>query len=441
NLPVLAFTAALSIAAGLLFGLAPALKAGRHDLATALRTRGEGGGSHLRKGLAPMLVVAQVALSLVLLVGSGLLARSLMNLSRAEVGFARDGVVLVDIDTRIAGLQPAELSPYYQRLVERIRAVPGVRAATVATYSPMSGTSRSSSLVVEGFTAAPGEDVLANVNQVAPQFVETLGIPLVKGRQFDERDSLTAPKVAFVNEAFARAYFAHRDPIGMHVGFGSEPKDATIEIVGVVGDAKYDNPRDAPERMLFLPLLQQSDQSGYASDLEIRTSIDPDGVVPAVRRAIAEVDARVPIADVSTLARQVADSVRADFLLAQLVGAFSLLALVLACVGLYGVVSQSVARRTNEVGIRMALGAGRGDILGMLMREAGVLILAGLAIGLPGALLGSRLLMSLLFGITPADPLTLLGSAGLLLAVAVLAGFIPARRASRVEPLVSLRAE
>ena len=441
NLPVLAFTAGVSILAGLLFGLAPALRTGRADLSDALRSRGETGGGRLRSGLGPALVATQVALSLVLLVGSGLLVRSLVNLAGAEVGFQRDGVAVLDIDTRVAGLQTSELSDYYRRLLERVGGVPGVKSATVATYSPMNGTSRSSSLTVEGYTSTPGDAPEANVILVGPRYAETLGIPIVKGRIIDDRDGPAATKVAFVNEAFARAYFAGADPIGRRVSIGDEPENPRYEVIGIVGDASYDSPREAPARMLYLGILQAQDQSAYASDLEVRTAGDPMTAVTDLRHAVGEVDGRVPIASVTSLRAQVADSVSAETLLAQLVSVFSVLALVLACVGLYGVVSQAVARRTNEVGIRMALGADRRRILTMVLGEAGRLILAGLAVGIPGAAITARLLTSQLYGVAPADPLTIVASAGLLLAVALFAGYIPARRASRVEPLVALRAE
>ena len=441
NLPVLAFTAGVSMLAGLLFGLAPALRAGRADLSDALRSRGEIGGGRLRSGLGPTLVATQVALSLVLLVGSGLLVRSLVNLAGADVGFRRDGVAVLDMDTRVAGLKPSELSDYYRRLLERVGGVPGVKSATVATYSPMNGVSRSSSLTVEGYTTTPTEAPEANILLVGPRYAETLGIPVVKGRTIDDRDGPAATKVAFINEAFARAYFPAGDPIGRRVSIGDEPENPRYEVVGVVGDAHYDSPREAPARTLYLAILQAQDQSAYSSDLEVRTSGDPMAAIADLRRAVTEVDARVPIASVTSLEAQVAESVSAETLLAQLVSVFSILALVLACVGLYGVVSQAVARRTNEVGIRMALGADRRRILAMVLGEAGRLIVIGLAVGIPGAAMAARLLTSQLYGVAPADPLTIAASAALLLAVALFAGYIPARRASRVEPLVALRSE
>jgi predicted permease len=441
NVPVLAFTALVSVLAGVLFGLAPALRAGRSDLASSMRARGEGGSGRLRPGLAPALVVSQVALSLVLLVGSGLLVRSLRNLANAEVGFEREGVLVVDMDTRIGGLDAKELSGYYTRLLENVEAIPGVRSATVASSSPMSGTNQNSNISIAGYTPAEREDMDVDVMRVGPRYAETLGVRVVEGRDLNERDGAAAAPVGLVNEAFARSFFAGKSPLGMRFGIGDQQTDAVIEIVGVVGDMKRRDLREAPARTVYLPLLREDGQNGFRSDLEIRTSADPTSLVPAVRKAFAEADRRVPIAGVTTLSRQVSNSMRAEQLIARLVGAFGLLALVLACVGLYGILSQAVARRTNEVGIRMALGANRGNVLGMVLREAGILVAVGIAIGIPGALIASRLLTSQLFGVSPFDPLTLAGSALLLSVVAIAAAFVPARRASRIEPMRALRAE
>jgi predicted permease len=441
SLPVLAFATGASILSGLLFGLAPALRAGRGDLASMLRSRSDAAGSRLRSGIVPALVVGQVALSLMLLVGSGLLVRSLVNLARTDLGFAREGVILVDIDTRLSGLKPSEMSDYYQRLIDRTEAVPGVRAASVATFSPMSGSTRNSSISIADYVPAKEDDMVVDVNLVGPKYLEVLGLPLVRGREFDRRDTPAAPRVALVNQAFVRSFFPNGDPLGRRMGFGDDPKSVTIEIVGVVGDARYADAKEKPARTVFVSLLQETDESAYGSDLEVRAALDSASVIPALRRAVAEVDPRVPIASVGTLDRQIADSLRTDTLFAQLVGGFGALALILACVGLYGVISQAVGRRTGEIGIRMALGASRGDILIMILREAGRLVGAGLLIGLPASALASRLLTSQLFGVAPADPATLGFSAAALAAIAILAGYLPARRASRLDPNAALRTE
>jgi predicted permease len=284
--------------------------------------------------------------------------------------------------------------------------------------------------------------MLVQVDRVGPRYTKVLGMPLAQGREFDAHDGPGAPRVAMVNQAFVRSFFHGESPLGRRFGFGDNPAQAgTFEIVGVLGDAKFEGPRDAPERMILLPILQAQDQSGYMSDIEIRTALDPAGVIPAVREAVAEVDARVPIAGVTTLRSRVDESMDRERLLTQLVGTFGLLAIALACVGLYGVVSQAVARRTGEVGIRMALGADRRDILVMVLGDVGRLILAGIALGIPGAVAASALVRNQLFGVAPADPLTLAGSAILLVTVAIAAGYVPARRAARIDPNVALRAE
>jgi predicted permease len=438
---VLVFTLIVSAAAGILFGLAPALRVGRGDLATSMRERGEGA-SAARRGprLAPALVVAQVALSLVLLLGAGLLVRSLVNLTGESVGFAREGVLLVNIDTRLSGYQSAELGSYYARLIERVSRVPGASAATVATYSPMSGSSRTNTIAIQGYRPAPGQSMDVETPSVGPGYAETLGLPVVAGRELTERDAAGAPLVVVVNQAFARAYFGGRSPVGGRLGFDSD-HDGDYEIVGLLGDARFHSVRDTPVPMVFFSILQMQDQSAFNSELEIRTAQDPAGLTAAVRAAVADVDSRVPIAGVTTLAAQFTDSLGRDALFARLVGVFSALALVLACIGLYGVVSQAVARRTNELGVRMALGADAGVILRMVLRDAAGLILLGLAIGVPAALLAARVIRSQLFGVGAADPLTLLVTCVLLAAVAIVAGLVPARRAARVDPLVALRAE
>jgi predicted permease len=364
-----------------------------------------------------------------------------VNLARTDLGFAREGVILVDIDTRLSGLKPSEMSDYYQRLIDRAEAVPGVRAASVATFSPMSGSTRNSSISIADYVPAKEDDMVVDVNLVGPKYLEVLGLPLVRGREFDRRDTPAAPRVALVNQAFVRSFFPNGDPLGRRMGFGDDPKSVTIEIVGVVGDARYADAKEKPARTVFVSLLQETDESAYGSDLEVRAALDSASVIPALRRAVAEVDPRVPIASVGTLDRQIADSLRTDTLFAQLVGGFGALALILACVGLYGVISQAVGRRTSEIGIRMALGANRGDILIMILREAGRLVGAGLLIGLPASALASRLLTSQLFGVAPADPATLGFSATALAAIAILAGYLPARRASRLDPNAALRTE
>jgi len=440
---VLAFTAAVSLAAGVLFSLAPALRSGRVDLASALKERSQAGvGSHRRLGLGPALVAGQVALCLVLLVGAGLLTRSLVNLQEQEVGFDRSGLLLVRLQTRLAGYRPAELAGLYRRLIDQVQSVPGVTTATVATYSPMGNMSESGTIAVEGYQPHQGEDMSSWMNRVGPRYPETMGMTLRAGRPFGDGDRPGAPKVAMVNEAFARAYFPGQDPVGHRFGFNEGPDGANeFEIVGVLGDARFEGANDPPRRMVFLPLLQAVDQSAYTGELAIRVSGEPAAPAAAVRAAIATVDPRLPISQMISIDRQLDNALHQQRLFARLVGVFGMLAVLLACVGLYGVVAQSVARRANEVGIRMALGAEQGAILRMVLGETLLLAGAGLAVGIPAALAAAQLIRGHLFGVGTADPLTILVTSAMLVGIAALAGFIPARRAALVAPMAALRRE
>jgi predicted permease len=439
---VLGFTVAVSLAAGVLFSLAPALRSRRLDLASALKERSQAGVGSRRLGLAPALVTGQVALCLVLLVGAGLLTRSLVNLQGQDVGFDRSGLLLARLQTRLAGYRPAELEGLYRRLIDQVRTIPGVTGATVATYSPMGNMSRSNSIAVESYQPRDGDDMSSSVNLVGPHYPETMGVSLQAGRAFDDGDRPDSPRVAMVNEAFVRAYFPGQTPVGRRLGFGEGPSGASeFEIVGVLGDAHFGGADEAPGKMIYLPILQTIDQSAYTSELAIRINGDPAAAGPAVRAAIATVDSRLPISQMTTIGEQLGNALQQQRLFARLVGVFGVLAVLLACVGLYGVVAQSVARRANEVGIRMALGAQRGAILRMVLQETLTLIGAGLLIGIPAALAAAQLIRGRLFGVGTADPLTIGGTSLLLIAVATVAGFIPARRAASVAPMAALGRE
>ena len=439
---VLAFTAGLSILASLLFGLAPALRASKTNLTSALKEKTTGGGRQ-RFALGSILIIGQVCLSLVLMTAAGLFARSLMKLQEAEVGFNRDNVLLVGIDPRLAGYKPAQLGPFYQQLLTRINGLPGVVTSTVASYAPMGGTRTSSSLTVQGYSARPGEDMVVEDLLVGPNYSETLGVPLLLGRGITERDTAASNKVALINQAFADYYFHGENPIGRHFTFDDddEPNPQQIEIVGVVANMKYSNARNEALRTSYRPILQVQDQSAYATSLQIRTTGDPLSISGTVRQAIAQIDDKLPISNVTTLRDQLDGSLKQEQLIARLVSFFGLLALLLACVGLYGVMGHAVARRTNEIGIRIALGAERRDIIWMVLRDTLILVGLGIVFGVPAALASARLIRNQLFGLTPNDPLTLAGAALLLTAVAAVAGYLPARRASRVDPLVALRYE
>jgi predicted permease len=442
--PVLVFTAVVSLSVGVLFGLAPALRASKTDLTTALKEKSARTGRRLQFSLASALVVSQVALSMVLLTGAGLFARSLIKLQEEEVGFNRDNVLLAGIDPRLARYKPTELSALYSRLLDRLEAIPGVQSATVATYSPMSGTGRSGTITVRGYTHDPGQNMEVADILIGPSYLETLGVPLLLGRDIGPRDTPAAQKIAVVNQSFAQRFFPGQNPIGKQFYFGDEDdpeRSEDLEIVGVIGDVKYDSAKEEAGPTAYRPILQVQDSSAYSSNLQIRSTGDAASLAPEVRQAIAEVDDKLPISGVTTLREQLKDSLDQEKLLAQLVSFFGLLALLLACIGLYGVMAHGVVRRTKEIGIRMALGAERRSIIWMVLRETLVLILIGLAIGIPVALGAGRLIASQLFGLSAADPLTLLAAALVLIGVAILAGLMPARKASRVDPLTALRYE
>jgi len=440
DFPVLLFSIGISVLSGILFGIAPAIRATRMDLTTALKeksTRGRIG----RFNLGSLLVVLQVAVSLVLLVAAGLFARSLINLQHEKLGFDRDNVLLARIDSRLAGYKPAELSALYRQLYERISTLPNVRSATMASYSPLSGTGTSSSFLIRGYTPRPDENLEAAHLQVGPRYAETLGVPLLLGREIGPQDTVSSTRVVVINKTFADTYFPGENPIGRRMTFNETSKDEDCEIIGVIGDIKYDSARDKPEVTAYQPIMQVQDQQTYNNTLELRTAGDPMGIAAEVRAAISQVDDKLPVISVGSLRVQTDDSLGQERLLTQLVSFFGLLGLLLSCVGLYGIMAHAVVRRTNEIGIRMALGAERRNIIWMVLKESLLLVAIGLVIGVPGSWMAGRLIASQLFGLKGSDPLSLATAIILLTLVGALAGYLPARRAARVDPLVALRYE
>jgi predicted permease len=444
DLRVLVFTLLVCALAAILFGLAPALRSTRVDLAPALKANTAAAGTLGRRwSLGKALVSLQAALSLLMLFGAGLFVRTLQNLEAEDLGFNQQHVLLVSIDPRLAGYQPAQLAPFYQQLLDRVNALPGVRSASVAAYSPLSGSSRSTDITVQGYTPPPGADTDVNVNVVGWKYFATAGMPMLLGREFGPQDTPTSPKVAVVNATVAHDFFGKGNPIGRRFGFGGgdAKHSGDIEIVGVVADAKYRDVREKPQRMVFTPVLQAQGDEAYVSEVDIRTLGDPRAIASEVRGVINEINSSLSVTNVITLSEQVHDWFDEERTISELSSFFGLLALTLASVGLYGVMAYAVARRTSEIGIRMALGARSADVRWMVLREALLLVLAGVTIGVPAALTASRLVASMLFGLTPWDPLTISAATLVLVAVAVLAGYVPARRASRVSPMVALRYE
>src|SRR6266850_2189204 len=402
DLVMLLFTIGVSIIAGLLFGLAPAIRASKTDLTSAMKEKSRTGRGRLRFNLSSALVVVQVGLSMVLLTGAGLFARSLLKLQNEDVGFERANVLLVGIDPRLAGYKPVELATLYQQLLDRLSTIPGVRSVSLATYSPMSGSSRSSTIRVAGYTSRPGENMDSKDILIGPHYAESLGVSLLQGREIGVRDTAASQKIAVVNKAFVDHYFGNQNPIGRTVSFGDdEDKGEDIEVVGVIGNVKWSDARDGPVATVYRPILQVQDQGAYTVSLQVRTDNNPSGLAQTVRQAINQVDDKLPIFGVTTLNEQLQDTLKQDRLIAQLVSFFGALALALACIGLYGVMAHGVARRTNEIGIRMALGAERRHIAWMVLRETLFLVMSGLVIGVPAAFLAAHLISNQLFGLNP----------------------------------------
>jgi predicted permease len=437
---VLGFALLVSLLTGLLFGLVPALQATRPHLASTLKEQGRGvvGGTAvlLRKGL----VVAQVALSLLLLIGAGLFVHSLKNLKELNPGFHTSNLVSFAVDPTLSGKPQAWSLDYYRRLSERMQSLPGVTSSTLAVIALLVDNEWDNGTTVEGYSTKVGESVDPHMQFCSPGFFQTLQIPILTGRDFRPEDDAKAPKVGIVNQKFARKYFANVNPIGRHVGFGVNPgTKLDIEIVGVVGDTKYENMRDEIPYELYVPYNQQEFVVGMTA--YVRTAADPAGLFLTLRKLVTELDAGVPLYQMRTLDQQVENSLITERLLATLSGGFGLLATLLAALGLYGVMAFMVARRTREIGIRMALGASGGSVVWLVMREVMLLAGLGVAIGIPAALGLTRLVQAQLFGVAPSDGLTLgLATAGIA-AVAMLSGYLPARRATGIDPMRALHWE
>jgi predicted permease len=407
---ILTFTAAISLLSSLLLGIAPVLAANKVHPSPTLK--GEAAHSvasrSLRLTLAKTLTILQVAVSLVLLILAGLLVRTLANLENQDLGFDREHVLFAHVDPRLAGYHETKLGNLYRRLLERLNSLPGVRSASFALYSPMSGFTMSINIGVPGSPPGPEEEMRASIDLVGPRYFETVGTAVVVGREIGSEDTPRSPRVAVVNEAFGHYFFPNQNPLGRTFIL---PPNETCEIVGVVRDAKYSELREPPPRMMYLAAVQAQDSQARgivwprneAGDIVIRTSINPADIADAVHHAITEVDKNLPLAELTTLRQQVNDSLGRERLIADLSSLFGLLALVLSCVGLYGVLSYSISRRTTEFGIRMAVGARPRDISMMVMRDTLVLVGSGIVVGMTGAMTWARLLSSELFALAPAD--------------------------------------
>ena len=438
---VLGFTLVVTGVTALLFGLAPALRATQVELGTSLRAGGRGTTGGLlggpgRIGVGKLLVVMQVALSLILLVGTGLLIRSTRALTNVDPGLARDRLLIVTVDAAPTNLEGDRLAQLARVLLERIRSIPGVAAATFSENGLFSGTESSTTLGVDGFTPRAVDDTIANYDRVGPGYVSAVGARLVAGRDFTDRDDERAPRVALVNATMAAFYWPHGQAIGRRITVDS----ATHEVVGVVADTKDHELRQVPARRMYLPAYQVGPMPLEFS-FELRASGDPTQLMAAVRRELAAANASLLVLNNDPLTALMRQSISQDLLVARVASFFGALALGLAALGLYGVMMYATLRRTGEFGLRMALGADGARVRGMVLREALTLVAGGTVVGVPLALAAARLLRHQLYGVESIDLPSLAASLGVLAVSAAVAGYLPAARAARVGPLEALRAE
>ncbi len=439
---VVIFAAAVSLLTGLLFGLFPALHSTRPDLVSALKSQagqssGAGGAARFRTGL----VIAQVALSMTLLISSGLFVRSLMNVSRIDLGLNVDRILTFGLSPELNGYTPMRSRGLFERAEAELAAIPGVTGVTVAMVPLMTDSNWNMAASVEGFEAGPDTDRVTNYNEVGPGYFRTFGIPIMAGREFTPADALGAPKVAIVNQAFVEKFNLRPGAIGKRLSSSSGLRDAELdtEIVGVVQNTKYSDIKQPSYPLLVLPYRQ--DEALGSATFYVRTALEPESLVQTITRTVSGLDPNLPLENMKTMTEQVRDNVFLDRMITTLAGAFALLATLLAAIGLYGVLAYTVSQRTREFGLRMALGADAGRVRGLVLRQVGWLMLAGGTIGIVAALMLGRSARSLLFGLQGDDPVVVLLSVVALAIVAFGAGYVPARRASQVDPMSALRYE
>jgi predicted permease len=452
---VLGFTACVSMLTGIVFGLAPALRGSDIGLTSSLKSGdgsfASGQNSHRRLTLSGALVATQMALAIVVLVTAGLLVRTLSNLKHLNPGFDTQNVLLFGVDPRLAGYKGPQIDSLYHDLLEKFSALPGVTSATYSWFPLLSGDLSSTSFHRPGTPPDSKDQVDSDESSVGPNFFRTLHIPFQSGRDFTSADFAAAaansrdkpglaPTPVIVNQSFVRSYFLHSNPLGARIGDTAstepgEPKSPGYQIVGVVADAKYDSLRREVMPTFYFPTI------GGDASFELRTAIDPLGMVPSVRNMVSHENENLALFRISTQSQAIDRQLWSERITAQLSAFFGLLALVLACLGLYGLLSYEVTRRTREIGIRMAVGAQSHDVVGLVLTKAMGLIVAGAIAGIAVAMGVTRFLASFLFGVKAGDPITMAGVAALLVLVALAACYIPARRATKVDPLVALRYE
>jgi predicted permease len=441
---LLAFVAVTSSAAAILFGLAPAWQSARPAVVTSLSARGVAGGRSQR--LSSLLVVAQVAVSLVLLMGAGLFLRTIANLRDVDLGFSPQHLLVFDVNPQEAGYRGERAIALTRRLFDRITALPGVLSASVSEHGVLMGSHNGTNLMRPmGLIAGPQGFPQIRWDVIGPRYFSTIGTPLVSGRNFSERDDVRSPLVVAINEEMARLFFAEENPIGRQLVWGTGSGQKAFEIVAVTRDVKEGGPRDGPHPRFYLPYFQlpvaRPAWMLASTRFLVSTAANPAALAPVLRQLIPSEDPRLSIANLDIGPELVSRALVQERMVATLLVAFGVLAAGLACLGLYGLVAYNVAQRTSEIGIRMALGARRADVLRMTLRRGLVWIGVGLAAGIPLALFASRVAQGLLFGLSATDPGSLIGAAAVMSGMGLLAAYIPARRASRVDPLIALRGD
>jgi predicted permease len=440
---VLAFTLGVAFLTAILFGLLPALLSTRFDLSPALKSTTSELTTYSASRSIPIgkiLVVAQVAVSLILLVAAGLFVRSFSRLNHVYLGYQRENLLLFRVDAAAGGFKGPAATRLYQELLERISAVPGLRGATVSHNGLFSHSESGDPISVEGYTPKPGEELDSMFDHVGPNYFSTVGIPLLMGREIEPQDSVGGTRAAVVNQTFVRQFFPNTNPIGKHVRDTYAGNPAEMVVVGVVADAKYRDLREKTPPRIYVPLFNPVWEQ-TAARYEVRTFADSAAVAATLRQAAKEVAASLPPIEINSMSQLVDASLQTDRFIQQLSEAFGVLAMLLAGIGLYGIMAYTVARRTRDIGIRLALGAERSGVLWQVLRETLRLVSVGIAMGVPIALAGAQLIRGMLFGLGFADPVAIMFAVILLAAAAALAGFLPARRASQVDPMVALRYE
>jgi len=432
----LAFTTAVSLAAAIVFGTIPAWQATRAEVNTALKDGSYATPSQNRRWLGKGLVVVQIMLSTILLIGAGVFVRTLINLSHRPLGFQADHMLLFRLNPPRSRYSDVQMQSLYGRLEEKLAAIPGVRSATMSNIAIIGDGHSGSTFHVSGREIAPGDEERIQTNAVGADFFQTMGIGVLEGRGFSAHDTAISPKVAVVNQALVRRFFPKQDPIGQTFTCDSEDGAGPIQIIGVVADTRYADLRSDAPATFYVPYVQR--QLASRMVFELRTVGESSSFLSEARAAVESVDRDLPLSDVRTMKEQIEGTVSGERRLAQLTSAFGALALVLASIGIYGIMAYTVARRMNEIGIRMALGAPTRNVLLMILREASALAVIGISAGLGAGLLLMRFVRSMLFGLNPTDPFTLASAALLLLAIAMLAGWVPARRASLIQPIQAL---